>query len=286
LIDAIWGLIEPIIESIDWAAVLETGLVVLKAAFDGLSLVVTWVAGAIETFAGWLEQAKDAVSAWVDEFKKRLEPVLERLQEFIEERLQPALVRFKEAWDDLAEAFGGVKKEVDRAGESLDTIGILLGILEGAVMAVIWVIEALSRMFRTVADAAIWIKNAIDQVSRAVAWFTHSFSVAYDKVKHWISVLRDKVRDFRDSLDFELPWWLTPGSPTPLELGLRGIADAANKVHLDNMQVTGGMPLAGAAAGGGTVINLYYSPAVSLADQYEAERVLAPMIAEALRKGV
>ena len=93
--------------------------------------------------------------------------------------------------------------------------------------------------------------------------------------------MREAARRAMDAI----PDWLRPGSPTPFEIGLRGIADAAKSIDLNLGMKT--LPMAGAAiggGGGGITVNLTYSPAVSLADRYEAQEKLGPFIAEYLRK--
>jgi len=76
----------------------------------------------------------------------------------------------------------------------------------------------------------------------------------FNNIRHWISVVVDRFNDFRNALSgFSLPWWLTPGSPTPLETGLVGIGKMLAEVQgLATGGLTfGGMTLAGAGAVGG-----------------------------------
>ena len=48
--------------------------------------------------------------------------------------------------------------------------------------------------------------------------------------------------------------------------------------------VPGMRSVGGGGMGGGVVVQFTYAPAVSLGDRYEAEQVLAPMIAEGVRR--
>jgi len=58
---------------------------------------------------------------------------------------------------------------------------------------------------------------------------------AFDAIKSAIQWCISKTEEFSRKLrDLVIPWWLRPGSPTPLELGLRGIADAYKDIP--NMQ--------------------------------------------------
>jgi hypothetical protein len=74
-----------------------------------------------------------------------------------------------------------------------------------------------------------------------------------------IKSIADKIQALIDKLrNLKLPDWLDPGSPTPFELGLRGIADAMadlNRTHLPafSMQLAmAGIPRGGAAVAGNT----------------------------------
>jgi len=128
------------------------------------------------------------------------------------------------------------------------------------------VLKAIARVIRDVAEA---IRTLVD----AINWVIDKFNQMADAARNAINAIPD---------------WLVPGSPTPLELGLRGIGDALGDVNRQMGGAFGGlspqMPMAGQGAGGGVVVNLHYAPAVSLADQYEAEQRLIPYIEAALAK--
>jgi len=77
----------------------------------------------------------------------------------------------------------------------------------------------------------------------------------------WLSTMADKIRNL------ELPGWLTPGSPTPFEMGLRGIAAALKEVSgvglpsfNSNLSHAGasGMARGGNESGGAGLITNYY----------------------------
>ena len=75
-----------------------------------------------------------------------------------------------------------------------------------------------------------------------------------------------------------LPDWLMPGSPTPLELGLRGINSAMKDMRMRDWNMTG------SPNGGSPVfLTLNYAPAVSLASREEVDTKLRPFVERALR---
>lgn len=125
--------------------------------------------------------------------------------------------------------------------------------------------------------AGIWQNVLLPALQKAGAWISDTFgpvletfvgwlgkvtggaegiSSAFEKVIGWVQSLTEKLKTI------ELPKWMTPGSPTPWELGLRGIADALNEVSGAQLPQLGagmgGLPTpalagAGAMAGGGGI---------------------------------
>jgi hypothetical protein len=86
-----------------------------------------------------------------------------------------------------------------------------------------WINDKLGPPISWLADKALaGLKDAFDAVKKAVGW------------------LIDKIKDFIDALKgIELPDWLTPGSPTPFEMGLRGIIEQMGKLE----RITASMPI-------------------------------------------
>lgn len=80
---------------------------------------------------------------------------------------------------------------------------------------------------------------------------------AFDSIKNAIQPVIDFINKMKDALaNVTLPDWLTPGSPTPFELGLLGIGAAIKKLPDLSFPVSVGgafsqaMPIGGAARGG------------------------------------
>jgi len=84
-------------------------------------------------------------------------------------------------------------------------------------------------------------------------------------------------------MKLSIPSWLVPGSPTPLEKGLRGIESAMGSLASSGMPAFTGTTQSSGFSGG-VVVNLTYAPAVSLADRAEVETRIVPMIDNAIRR--
>lgn len=85
----------------------------------------------------------------------------------------------------------------------------------------------LDTLIPIIQTAAEWIggqlTSAFDSVAKAI-----------EAVVGWIGEMTEKIKNIK------LPDWLTPGSPTPFELGLRGIGDALqdlNRMHLPQFRM-------------------------------------------------
>ncbi len=202
------------------------------------------------------ESVIPAIAGLVAWFRDEVMPRLQETGRVLRETLGPA---FKELWD-------AIKLVIEALGIStgeVDALDVILDVLTATLKAVEIVAGGLALVFHGVADGVKTIAGAIE----------------------WVIDTFNDMREAAERAVEAIPSWLRPGSPTPFELGLQGIAQAMREVNTE----FGGLTVSRAApvpvgAGGPMVVNLTYAPAVSLGDQYEAETVLGPYIAEALRK--
>lgn len=129
-------------------------------------------------------------------------------------------------------------------------------------------------------DVADTLMGPLDEIALGVWGIAEAFG-------GWLT----SIVDVKDALQgLSIPSWLTPGSPTPLEMGLLGIHDAMNQVSGASFPSFGGATgsqldgMAGGAAGGTTVmVNLTWAPAYSSASRADVEK-LAPIIDELIKR--
>lgn len=167
-------------------------------------------------------------------------------------------------------------------------IQLLVPIIQLLMPVLVILVKALTGALQS---AIPYIQQFANWISQKVVPAINGISNAIKPVIDWIGRLAAKLSNIR------LPSWLTPGSPTPFEMGLRGISKAASQlatgalpkmaVGLEFGNASGQVPLSsvgfGGASGGGQQIVLQYSPTFSTVDAGELQNRLQPMLNQAIR---
>lgn len=191
--------------------------------------------------------------------RKILPPMIEGFKHFaslLREKMAPIMERVKEALGRISDSM-----ELAKAGSWV--LKAAFDVLSFGFDAAIWVIDKVVLVFEGLSYAIAGVRAAIDWLIRV-----------WNDMKH------------RIESGINLPDWLTPGSPTPLELGLRGIGAEMDRLNMGGLTVAAGAG-AGAMAGAGGVTwtgDFVYSPAVSLGDRLEAEEKIVPALLAALKR--
>jgi hypothetical protein len=228
--------------------------------FGALILVIALLRKAWENDWGGIRTF--LVNAWTKTIKPKLEELqlwlatnlpiaIEKLRSFWEEVLRPALETFW-AWIQstvfplLQTLWNWLQENIPAAIQTLTDFwtNILLPAIEAIWsfltddMMPIWealaellevtvgkAIEALTGFWQNVLEPALqsiweWVKDKIIPIFDGMTESVGGVSGAIKKVVGWLNDLKNKIKNF------ELPWWLRPGSPTPFEMGLLGIASA------------------------------------------------------------
>ena len=129
------------------------------------------------------------------------------------------------------------------------------------------------------------LDKVVGVVSTLAGWLADHLQPAFDAIGDAISNVIGWFESLKDKLsNIHLPDWLTPGSPTPFELGLRGIASALKEVNSD----IGGLTVNAASqpVASPTTVVVNVSSMMSLADMADAELKLQPIINNAVRRAL
>jgi hypothetical protein len=155
-------------------------------------------------------------------------------------------------------------------------------------MPLMLTIKAIAFGFEWFATVVELANQAVKDIGAVFQQIGNIWGTVWAGIKAGLDVVIGLWQTFKDIVSSTvgaIPSLLIPGSPTPFEMGLRGIADATGEVSkgmsgaFDGASgFTPALPAGGAAGGaagsGQVVIQLTYSPAVSLATEYELEKAL------------
>lgn len=204
--------LEPMFVSLrDWFEInLPIAIAFLKDAWETVLLP------AIQAVGDWLQNTfipfiTDTLVPWLQE---NIPAAIETLTDFWENTLLPAL---EDVWTFLSEDMMPIWVAL---GEFFDatftvTLTALAGIWENVLLPALkdvrdYVVDKLGAAFT-------WLKDTIiDPLANSFS----GLSTTIQDVANWISDLATKIGDV------DLPDWMTPGSPTPWEIGLKGVSGA------------------------------------------------------------
>jgi len=187
------------------------------------------IQGKTQAVMDYLQPYWDKLTTLLGNFANALLPRLQEVWQTLvnswQTELQPALAELWAAFGKLFEALG-------IGGGEIDWLNGIIGILEVALRGVLVMVELLSPMIE------LWsgvVSYAVSQVTLMVDGIA-SLKRGLDAVIAPLQRVADKIRDMINEA-LSMPDWLIPGSPTPFEMGLRGIGKAINQMP----DLTGGM---------------------------------------------
>jgi len=164
-----------------------------------------------------------AILPVVDTLLSELAPVLVELITALLPPLTEILLVLADIFLDYVEDFLPIFAQLlEMLIPVLGELAVLIA--EGVAVA----LEGLGGILEEVGKGLEWLRDKVlKPLKDALAWI----AVKLEDVVGWFKKLSSGLRGL------ELPGWLTPGSPTPLELGLAGIGDELRRVE----RLTGGL---------------------------------------------
>lgn len=242
----------------------------LEDALPFLEDAAEWLGEKIPEGVEWLKEKIDDLQPTCDwlsdqfsDFNSDLFPKLGEAWGIVTQGFEVAKDLFNEdlkpALDDLFETLGLGTLEADGLGTSLGGIvgTMAIWMAAGTIEAIRLGIEGLTWVIELVTDGIEGWEKAFDSLGEIMRIIKDVFDDVKQKISDLIGALTS----------LSLPDWLVPGSPTPLELGLRGISEAVDELSRArlpelsaglNIQATPGLlapaPLAAAGAGGEQII--------------------------------
>ena len=231
-----------------WSAAAIAAAVATVAALAPVVLPIAAIGAAVALLvAAWENDWGGIRTTLTEVWEEHLQPAFEAIGEWLEVNIPVAIETLSDFWTDtlqpamedvwafiqdylipLFEALAEVAKvTLSLAIEAL--AGLWQNVLEPALRSV-WafvqdnVIPILKSLAGTVGDTVgpklEGLKGLLDKAKGAF----DAVKSAIESVTKWLGTLADKIGSIK------LPGWLTPGSVTPFEEGLRGIADVMHEV--------------------------------------------------------
>jgi hypothetical protein len=166
---------------------------------------------ALTVFAGvWENVLKPAIETVWNFLQNSVFPLFESIANFISAVFELAITVFAGVWENV---------------------------LLPAIQAVSdWVSEKLQPIFEALGD--FWENTLLPIIEDVASWLNEKLSPAFD----WLGGILDSVTGFfndlaegLNGLKDKLPDWLTPGSPTPLEIGLRGVHKILKTINKEGL---------------------------------------------------
>ena len=187
------GVFMPVLQAV-WSFIQQSIIPVFQAIGDLLSVVI---GGAISIVS----------AMWNDIFL----PALQVVWDFLQANIFPLFA----ALADLLSAVVGVAVTA--------LAGLWQNVLAPALEKVFgWLADKLQPAFEALRDV---IGTVGDWIKKNLGPAFDGLSTKIQAVTGWIKDLDDKIRNLK------LPDWLTPGSPTPFEIGLVGIGNALQDLN-------------------------------------------------------
>lgn len=233
------------------AASIASAIASIAAAIAAIANPVTLVVAAIAVLAAAWTEDWGGIRTWMTEFwNSTLQPIFQQVVTWLGENIPIAIQKVTDFWTNtlqpaLQTIWQFLKENILPIIKTLAEIYIKLVITyfrawAGVIQNVI--IPALKKIWDAMKDVASF---AAEKLGPAIKWLNDKvFGPLGEKlgsIKGFFESILSLLEKFKAKLDnLELPPWLTPGSPTPFELGLRGIAAAMQDLNRIDMPTFGG----------------------------------------------
>lgn len=256
-------------------------------------LVIAAVAGLIAIGYAWylawqnnLMGIQDRLNQFVNIWRTSVLPVIQAVWGWMSGTLFP----FLQALANFISAVFGVALRA--------MAGIWQNILLPALTAVFNVVA--SKLMPIFQALASFYRSTLEPILQAIAmWVGQKVAGAFTSLTTTLQTVTTWLNKVAGMLNgMTLPAWMTPGSPTPWEVGLWGVNDAlkaVGKMGLPTLSSAMGAMSAPAIAGGGGMalssagagmpaMQFVYQPFIGVNDEYEAKNKLRSIVNDIQRE--
>jgi hypothetical protein len=199
----------------------NTLLPAFKKIADFISTTFTTVTQALSDL--WNNVLLPAITAVWYFIQTYLMPIFEALADFMDATLGLAVRVLAAVWERLSDALGRVWDWVKN--KVMDAFTQLKDQMDGPITKAV---EALQKVWDAFKQK---VGDLWDKLEPFRVFLANIFKKALDGIWEVIENIISKIGEWADAIrNLKLPDWLTPGSPTPLEIGLVGINAQLDKL--------------------------------------------------------
>lgn len=202
---------------------------------------VDFVTGKLGELSTWIEtnipKWEEKFNTWMTNigvwWNEKAKPALIELRDFLFTDIPEAIDTAKESWVKMSDVLEAeaipVGNELEKLYQNIATILELMGINIDKTSLKLALLN-LSLTLTTATGKAT--HNILKSITTVIMGVNNVLEAVID---NW-DKLTEAVRNAFNAMNqMILPWWLTPGSPTPLENGLGGIDNALNSINTKSL---------------------------------------------------
>jgi len=244
------GIIVAIVPAfIAWAGAAWTAAVGTITALAPIILPIMAIAAAVGLLvAAWQNDWGGIRTFLTQVWEEKLKPIFDTLKTWLDTNIPIAIAALKGYWENvLLPAIQAVWSWLSTTlFPFFEALGNLFSVIfkkQMEVLTAVWenvLLPAIKTVWTFLNDHIFPIFEAIGSylsdtfapiIETVAGWIGDQLTTAFNNVSAVIETVTGWINDLAGGIEnLSLPDWLTPGSPTPFELGLRGISDAMGKL--------------------------------------------------------
>lgn len=220
------------------------GLSALAGLLSGISVpILAIVAGVATLYTAWtqnwggIQEKTAAALAFLQPYWEQLKTVFGNFIDLLLPRLQEVWTTLTTQWNEtvapaLDRLWASVQKLAEKLGISIDkstAMEAILWLVKAALAAVLMAVDGLNPLIDGFSLALATALGIVDGFVKSLGTLKDAWGAIGGVVDGLITKFGEFGEAAKAAWDLIPPQW-KPGSPTPFETGLRGIADALNKM--------------------------------------------------------